>query len=846
MAVPRSSGESSAWRRMWPVGATAACAVAVTLMTPSIPVPGRPFSASWWMVALAFAIAELIVLHIPLRADDRVVTVVEIPLVVSLALASPTGLIAGRMLGSAAAFATKPGRGSAIPLLALGGAYAETVAALAVYGVALGDAVPIELRGWAAALGAVLTAFCVRRALVVLSAPGPQRRALVLDSAARVPATITTGLIGILTLIALWTEPWSVTMVAGLTGFGYVALRVYGELSRRHADLEALIRFTAAVRDGDLPGAGAGRILEGVADHLRTSAAALFVLDGDGAHAVVHASGTTTDADVDPVEVRALIAATPSDGDHAASLGADDLTMLSRLVGRDLEEGLAVPLTVAGTPTGVIVAAGRRGVDTFDRHDKRFFAALGGMTGATLDRSRLVDRLRREVSEREHQAMHDALTGLPNRRQFLSAAAGMLESGAPGVVTVLTLDLDRFKDVNDTLGHEEGDRLVADVAERVRTAVRPTDTVARLGGDEFAVLLRVGSPADAVGVARRIEESLRRPFRRAGLDIEITASTGIAFATGRSDTAATLLQHADIAMFAAKSSGASHEVYAPELDHYSPRRLVLAGELRAGIAACDIRVHYQPKIRVADGAVVGAEALARWISPAHGEVSPAEFIPIAEKTGLIRPLTYAVLREALGAAARWHSAGAPIGVAVNISPRNLLDPDFVQTVGEIVSESRIDPSVVTFEITEGSVLHDSGRASGVLSRISELGIDISIDDFGTGYSSLGYLQRLPVSEVKIDRMFVMRMDVDGADRAIVDSTIQLAHRLGLQVVAEGVESAAALEMLAAAGCDLAQGYHIARPMPDGAFRTWLAERIDRGSTVTRIDAAGPRSRPAAS
>jgi diguanylate cyclase (GGDEF)-like protein len=467
---------------------------------------------------------------------------------------------------------------------------------------------------------------------------------------------------------------------------------------------------------------------------------------------------------------------------------------------------------------------------------------------ATLDRSRLIDRLRTEISEREHQATHDALTGLPNRQAFLSATERLLTEPGDHVVAVLTLDVNRFKDVNDTLGHDEGDRLIRDVGDRIRHAVRPSDTVARLGGDEFAVLLRIGSAPDAVAVARRIEAALRSPFRRAGIDVEMTASIGISVASSGAERPLTLLQRADIAMFAAKTSDTAFEVYAPELDDFSPRRLMLAGELRAGIAACEIRCHYQPKISVADGRVVGVEALARWTSATHGEVPPAEFIPVAEKTGLIRPLTYAVLREALSASVRWRDIDADVPIAVNISPRNLADPEFVSTVADIIKASGADPHSITFEITEDSLLHDSSRASGVLERIASLGITISIDDYGTGYSSLGYLQRLPVTELKIDRSFVMRMDLDEADRAIVDSTIDLAHRLGLSVVAEGVETASTLQFLAEAGCDVAQGFHIARPMPEPKLRTWLeSHRAEAGSaTVTRLHVgAGRRAGPQA-
>jgi EAL domain-containing protein (putative c-di-GMP-specific phosphodiesterase class I) len=287
-------------------------------------------------------------------------------------------------------------------------------------------------------------------------------------------------------------------------------------------------------------------------------------------------------------------------------------------------------------------------------------------------------------------------------------------------------------------------------------------------------------------------------------------------------------------MFAAKQTGARYEVYSPELDRYSPRRLALAAELRAAIAACEVEVHYQPKIRVDDGAVVGVEALARWVSPAHGRIGPVEFIPIAERTGLIKPLTRAVLRTSAEFAVRAREEGRDLGVAVNVSPRSLRDHDFVRDVSEIVASTRVDTAQLTLEITESSVLGDSPRAAGAVERITDLGITMSIDDFGTGYASVGYLQRLPIAEVKIDRSFVAAMDGEPAARAIVESTVHLAHRLGLSVVAEGVETARTLEMLAEAGCDYAQGYLIARPMPEANLIRWLDSGCPHEGVVTSL------------
>jgi len=831
---------SAASVRPWAIVASIAAAAAVHLwVAPGTAVAERPIELDWWLVALTFLAAELMVLHLPVRGRPRDLPVADIPLVVGLALASPAGLVMGRVLGSAAAQATTR-LGPVTVGFRLAVQYLGTVVAIAVYGLALGDAAPVEPRGWGAAILAVLVVHAADT-LLYSSDPAAPGTPAIGRALTGVLQSLGVALTGVVTVIVLWTDPLSVTVVAGLSCLGYLALRFHSLLGRRYRDLNALFAFVGTV-GGEEDGDPLARVLAGVRRHMDVTTGALLVAgEAEAPELVVDHRGSLQTVLIDP-GAAARIAESAAPGDDAAQmLDADLRAELSTAIGVGFHDAIVAVVSETERPHCVLIATGRHGGEPFDSYSRRFFAALTRHAEATLDRSRLIERLRAEISEREYQATHDTLTGLPNRQAFLDATEAALAVDDGRVVAVLTLDLNRFKDVNDTLGHDEGDRLIRDVGDRIRQAVRPSDPVARLGGDEFAILLRIASPTDAAAVARRIEAALRSPFRRAGIDVEMTASIGIAVSSG-GDRALTLLQRADIAMFAAKTSDTSYEVYAPELDDFSPRRLMLAGELRAGIAACEIRCHYQPKIAVADGTLVGVEALARWASAAHGEVPPAEFIPVAEKTGLIKPLTYAVLREALAASVRLGNAGSQIPIAVNISPRNLADPDFVSTVGDIVKAAGADPHAITFEITEDSLLHDSVRAAGVLERIAALGITISIDDFGTGYSSLGYLQRLPVSELKIDRSFVMRMDLDEADRAIVDSTIDLAHRLGITVVAEGVETPSTLEFLAGAGCDVAQGFHIARPMPEPKLRSWLdGHTSEEGlATVTHLRAAGGR------
>jgi len=424
----------------------------------------------------------------------------------------------------------------------------------------------------------------------------------------------------------------------------------------------------------------------------------------------------------------------------------------------------------------------------------------------------------------EHQALHDTLTALPNRvllhdrLQQAIAAAQRDEASA----ALLVMDLDRFKEVNDTFGHQYGDLLLEQLGDRIRGALAETDTIARLGGDEFAVLLPRATADHARRVADRLLQVLDEPFAVGGLQLEIDASIGIALSPEHGTDADSLLRRADVAMYVAKRGGTGHAVYNVEQDQHSPARLAMVGELRRAIEHNGLSLFFQPKVDYRSGRVKAVEALVRWDHPRHGLLGPDQFIPLAEQTGLIRPLARWVLEAALREARRWFDSGQDISVAVNLSMRNLHDPQIAETIRELLDELGVPPIRLVIEITESSLMADAARAMDVLTRLRDMGIGISIDDFGTGYSSLAYLKRLPVDELKIDRSFVSHMAVDENDLAIVRSTIGLAHDLGLSVVAEGVEDGAAWSLLEQLGCDVAQGYFVSRPMPAVELNKWLA------------------------
>ena len=449
-------------------------------------------------------------------------------------------------------------------------------------------------------------------------------------------------------------------------------------------------------------------------------------------------------------------------------------------------------------------------------------------------------------AEKEHLALHDSLTNLPNRFNFSSMLTERIsKSRRTAQAAVLLIDLDHFKEINDTLGHQAGDELLRMIGPRIMEALAETSgATARLGGDEFAVLLPdlVDEP-EALVIAHRVASALDAPFRLEGFNIEIEASIGVAIYPTDGITDETLMKRADVAMYVAKSRRTVVERYDPHEDRNSTRRLEMVGELRTAISSGEIVLYYQPKLDLSTGTVTDVEALVRWIHPRLGLVSPAEFVPLAEHTGLIRPLTAHLLRTAACQASLWKQAGRPMTVAVNLSARSLHDGAILQEVSSVLADSNLPPSLLRLEITESSIMADPLRARRVLQQLDDMGIRLSIDDFGTGYSSLAYLQDLPVSEIKIDQSFVAHLVERAGDQVIVRSTIDLARNLGLTSVAEGVETAAALDWLTAAGCDHAQGFFIARPMTAAALDEWLDTRAvaitapHRGGNVVPILAA---------
>lgn len=429
--------------------------------------------------------------------------------------------------------------------------------------------------------------------------------------------------------------------------------------------------------------------------------------------------------------------------------------------------------------------------------------------------------LRREVAINAFLAHHDTLTDLPNRAQFLSrakaAVAGSVRAREPMAIAII--DLDRFKDINDTLGHQSGDELLTKLARRISATMRPGDTVARLGGDEFGLLLF--GVEDAEQALLRLRDVIEREVEVRGLPLSVAASIGFVTVTAALTDADTLLQHADVAMYAAKAQHAGVMSYRPELDHYDAANLSLVGELRHAISAGELVLHYQPQTNLADGSIETVEALVRWQHPTHGLLEPDRFLPLAEQTDLIDKLTDWVLATALAEFQCLDVADSGLAVAVNVSARSIGRADFAQRVIRALFDFHVSPERLIIEVTETTLLIDPTRAARVLTELAQAGVRISLDDFGRGQTSLGYLSALPVHELKIDRSFVTDMCVNVAHAAIVRSIIDLGHNLSMRVVAEGIETDDVLDVLRGVGCDLAQGFLLARPMPASTLDHWL-------------------------
>jgi diguanylate cyclase (GGDEF)-like protein len=790
---------------------------------PDLPLP-------WWALALAFGATETFVLNIQTRRETQTISFSELPLVVGLFFASPVALLAGRVVAMAVVMIVYRRSPPVKVAFNLALVLAQTSVTITLFAaIAAGATHPGPLTWLAAYAGALVAdgfGVLAISAIIRMYDGGVNLRSLISGGGSyAVPAMgVTLGLIAVLSLVASTAAAW-LLVVCGLLFL--VAFRTYASLAERHLNLERLYSFSQAVSTAPEVDEVMGNVLAEAKDMLRCERATAAFVDRDGGlitHLRVRATGELTRTEEPPGPEDGWVIRRVVEGGEPLLVPRTTRDASARrwLEASGARDAIAVPLYGGSGIVGALLVADRLGdIRTFDEGDVLLLETVANHAGVALRNGELIGRLR-------HDSLHDALTGLPNRphlQQVLTAALADVAAGRASGAAVMILDLDEFKEVNDTLGHHQGDALLVEVGARLTTAVGDAGSVCRLGGDEFAVLLPAIADEDTVlRIGRRVLRALEQPVALDGLEVEIGGSIGIALAPAHATTPSALLKCADLAMYDGKSSTRGLRLYEPDLHADTPRRLTLVSALRGALQNGDIQVHVQPQARLGSGRVVAVEALARWEHPELGWVPPDEFVPVAERSGLIGLLTTRVLDCALAACAQWRAAGIDLGIAVNLSTRSLQDADLVDEVARLLARHDVPAHRLTLEVTEGSVMADPARAVTLLHRLRDLGVRLSVDDFGTGYSSLSYLQRLPVQEVKIDRSFITALPTDSENVAIVRAIIDLGGHLGLEVVAEGVEDQTTWDLLASMECDLVQGWHLARPMPTAELPTWLGAR----------------------
>ena len=798
------------------------------LLTPSpTTTPDRTWALPFLVLVVAFALAEGTALHIEVRKESHSLSLSGIPLMFGLLYLSPIQLAAAYVLGAAPAMlwirksdAVKTAWNSCL-------FFAEAAVAAFIVQSMLGPELPDRFVEWLIPLAAVLVAelmslFAVP--LVIMAVDAKFRPNLFADVGQSQVLAALGGTFTVTVLSGSIGEPIMVLYAfVPLAGVGLL-LRKHGQLLLRHQDLSQLHRFTSALAYER----GSRTIDTGLIELvkiMRSTTACLLTVDHDSGSWHLRSLIDDQFVDIDPDVVRErLLEYTEPSG--VTRLAMDDERPRVRRLLDDLgaRELLAAPVLKDVSERGVVFVTDRLGMHhSFSAEEHALFGSLAGTLDARLSNDYLVQEL-------EIQAQHDALTGLPNRLSFevaLTSTVGHPAHKTPGKSgAVVMIDLDRFKEINDSLGHDTGDKLLIEVANRLKHGARSTDMVARLGGDEFAILL-VNRASDAPGdLTRRISEIYDRLTAKVELDgiaFDVGASLGVAQWPEQGSDSHSLLRSADTAMYQAKRNQVGVVWYTPELDIDAPRRLDLYLSVHAAVDSEDLFVHFQPKICVADGTIAGVEALVRWVHPKYGLISPNEFIPLISHAGLTRRLTRFVLRRSVEAVAMLDAAGLEIPIAVNLTPRDLLDSSLPDELEQILAELDVAPERLMIEITEDAMVVDFDTSISVLTRIRDLGVSVALDDFGTGYSSLKHLHRLPIDQIKIDRSFVTTLETDRDAHAIVRAAANLSRDLSLSSVAEGVENDYMLRTVANLGCQQIQGYMISKPLAITELIRWASE-----------------------
>jgi diguanylate cyclase (GGDEF)-like protein len=788
-----------------------------------------PQPAMFAVVLVLWVAASWAPVWLHYRGHSYLIMLGEVPVLLGLAFLSPDLLVLCVACGELADVLS-PRKPPPMKLaFNLASSACCTAVIVIVYRELLGTQSPVSLRGWMAAAAALCTqavfSTLMVRIVMWLYGQTPERGSRV-QSTIQAMLLLASICLSLVLLDTAWFSLWAMVPLVLVAALIILAYRGYVRLSLRFASVQRLYDFSRALSTASLePSSVRADVLRQVCSVMRARHAELVIAEPSKIPRRISLDDRGPSG-FEPVRLdeSSIVAQAISSGvaslhrpGHSGDIACDPVIGTYR-------EAVVAPLMNGDTAIGALVALDRdEEEDSFDNEDLQLLDTLSAHAVTSLQRADLFETLERQRDDNRYQATHDALTKLPNRHLFRDRAETALKDGQ-GVAIVL-LDIDRFKEVNDTLGHAIGDHLLKEVSERLVRAVAGRATVARLGGDEFALIIPdVRGSQEAIGIVNDLYSEMSRPFRMDGLALAVTASAGIALAPEHGDDEATLLQRADIAMYLAKERHSRVELYSGEHDRAMARRVEIGRQLEHALQSRrEFSVMYQPIADVRTGQVARVEALVRWNNSVHGPISPEEFIGIAEQTGLISQISDFVLAEACAQLAAWREAGLRIGLAINLSGYEFSDPALVDRIARHLRDYSLPSSALTLEVTETAVMSDLAQVRVVLDELDDLGIEIAIDDYGTGYSSLAYIHELPVGELKIDRSFVTNLVNGSSNRIIVQSSIAMAHSLGLKVVAEGAEDAITCAMLADLDCDFIQGYHLSKPMTSAQLQSWLLE-----------------------